>query len=169
MITPNAVQTTYAQYHTPAQVGMPASTHGWDIDTKLAEDPANAGIGFGLAVCQGTVSNMAATLGQLSGGAFVGITIRDATLANVDATYTDKYQDKENMGVVVRGDIWVAPQTNVAAGGNVYFNTVTGELGGSGISNAVQITGARWMTSYPETDIDGVTTGRLAVVRLNAI
>lgn len=160
------VQSTYARYMTPAQVGMPASTHGWDVDTCIAEDPAGDGIGFGLAVCRGTKSDQAATLGALSGGAFRGITRADITLANVDEATTDKYLDGDNMGVQSRGDIWVAPQTNVTAGGAVYFNSSTGELGASGISNAVLIAGAKWLSSYPETTHDQVTTGRLAIVRL---
>jgi hypothetical protein len=41
------------------------------------------------------------------------------------------------------------------------MNSVTGQLGASGISNAVLIKGCRWMTS-------AVTSG-LAVVRLNMV
>jgi hypothetical protein len=163
------VQSTYAQYHTPGQNGMPATMTGWDIDTRLAEEPAGTGIPFGRAVCQGLQSTMAATLGALSGGEFVGITRADPTLPNVNTTYTDKYSDGENMAVMVRGDMWVIPATNVTAGGDVYFNSSTGELGASGISNAVKINNAKWVTSYPETDIDLVVTGQLAIVRLTAV
>lgn len=169
MITPSPTQTTYNQFLTSAQVGMPASETGWDVDNRLAEDPAGTGIGFGLAVCQGTASDMAATLGQLSGGGFVGITRADPTLPNVDSAFTDKYQDTDNMAVQVRGDIWVAPATAaVVAGDPVYFNSVTGQLGDSGIANAVLIPNAKWMTSFPMTQAL-LPAANLAVVRLGAV
>jgi hypothetical protein len=171
MITPSPVQTAYQQYEGPGQVGMVATGLDSDIITRIAEDPAGTGIGFGLVVCQGTVSDMAATLGELSGGAVIGVTVADPTLPNlvdVNGQYTDKYSDKDNMAVMIKGDIWVKPATNVSAGGAVYFNSSTGELGDSGISNAVEITNARWVTTYPGTDTL-VTTGDLAIVRLKPL
>jgi hypothetical protein len=165
MIGSTPVQTTYSKYQRAGQVGMPASTTSWDADTYIADDPAGAGIGFGLAVSRGTASERACTLGQLSGGDFIGITMADNTLANLSASFTDKYADTENVGVLVRGDIFVVPATNVTAGGSVYYNSSTGQLGDSGISNAVQITNARWMSSYPATDPGGEPS-QIAIVRL---
>lgn len=170
MLRPSGpVQSSYTQFQGVAQVGMPASTRSWDADTRIAEDPAGDGIGFGLAVCKGTVAELAATLGALSGGAFLGITMADNTLANLSTATTDKYTDGENMGILTDGDIWVAPQTNVSVGGAVYFNSSTGQLGASGIANAVLIEGASWQSSYPAVRPELVATGRLAVVRLNGI
>jgi hypothetical protein len=168
MLTPAPVQTTYNQFLTSGQVGTPASETGWDVDNRIAEDPLGNGIGFGLAVCQGTFSDYGATLGQLSGGSFVGITRADPTLPNVDPAFTDKYRDTDNMAVHVRGDIWVAPATNVSAGGAVYYDSVTGQLGASGISNPVLIANAKWMTSYPMTS-PLIPAADLAVVRLGAV
>lgn len=161
MLTPGPVQSTYSQYLQAAQNGMLASTSGYDVDTKIIEDASGNGIGFGLAVSQSYVTDRGAVLGQLSGFAFVGITVSDVTLPNLSATFTDKYADKDNAGVLVRGDLWVTSSTIVAAGGNVYFNSVTGALGASSISNAVLIKGARWMTS--------AAAAGLAVVRLNMV
>lgn len=169
MLTPSSpVQTTYHQFQTPAQVGMAATMTGWDVDNRIAQDPGGNGIGFGLAVCQSHESDYAATLGALSGGAFVGITRADPTLANVSSTFTDKYRDTENMAVQVRGDIWVAPATNVTVGGPVYFNSVTGQLGASGIANAVLIPNAKWMTTVPMTE-PLINPVNLAIVRLGAV
>jgi hypothetical protein len=170
MITPAPVQTTYNQYETVAQNGMPASMTGWDADTKLAEAASPDGIGFGLAVSQSNIADRGAVLGQLSGGAFVGITMADQTLPNVTAGFTDKYQEGDNMAVLTRGDLWVDVVGVVAAGGSVYFNSVTGQLGPSGISNAVQITGAKWMTSNPaHAETAAPPRGSLAVVRLGIV
>lgn len=166
MIGSTPIQSTYKKYASAAQVGMPGSTIAFDSDTGIAQDSA---IGFGLAVCKGSDSDAAVVLGQPSGaGDFVGITMADNTLPNLAATQTDAYQEGENVGVLVKGDIWVAPQTNVDAGGAVYMNAATGQLGASGISNAVLIANAKWMTSYPMT-VPGVDNERLAIVRLGSI
>jgi len=167
MLTPPPVQTTYTQYINVGQNGMIASATGWDIDTRIAEAVTTAGIGFGLAVSQSLLTDRGAVIGQLSGGVFVGITAADPTLPNVVAGFTDLYNEGDNMAVLVRGDIWVITGDNVAAGGDVYFNSVTGQLGASGISNAVHVLGARWMTSVPSDDTRfTVETGNFAVCRL---
>jgi len=168
MIGSSPIQTTYTQYQKAGQAGMIASTIGWDIDSCIVDDPAGAGIGFGLAVSKGTASERAVTLGQLSGGDFVGITVADPTLPNLSATFTDKFQDTENVGVLVRGDIFVVPATNVTAGGAVYYNSSTGQLGDSGIANAVLISNAKWMSSYPATDPGGEAS-QIAIVRLGSL
>lgn len=170
MITPGAaVQSSYTQYQPVASVGMPATTSGWDVDTRIADDPVGtAGIGFGLAVCQATLhGDKSAALGQLSGSVFVGITRADPTQSNLTQSLVDHYLNGDNMPVFVRGDVWVAPKNTVLAGGAVYYNSSTGELGSSSISNAVLIANAKWMTSYPITGTL-LPTADLAIVRLGA-
>lgn len=161
MLTPNPVQTTYTQYLTAAQVGMPATTTGWDIDTKICEDlsvPA-VGIGFGLAVTGGTVhGDRSACLGTGSGKTFVGITVADPTLPNIATGFTDKYADGDNMGVLVRGDIWVVARDAVSAGDAGYYDPANGALGNASVSGATVIDDSRWMTS--------AVAGALAVIRL---
>ena len=176
MLTPSPVQTTYYRYLTVAQLGMPATTTGWDVDTRIAEDVASpkAGIPFGRAVSQGTLhGDRSAVLGTLSGKTFAGITAADVTLASslVAESDTDKYIDGDNMAVAIRGDWWVIAADAVAAGGPVYFNSSTGELGASGISNATQILGAIWVTSAPLAvgQLMKTEVGTLAVVRLAGI
>lgn len=161
MLTPNPVQSSYQQYINAGQNGMPASTTGWDVDTRICEDASGNGMGFGLAVSQSYVTDRGAVLGQLSGFNFVGITASDVTLPNVSSTFTDKYANGENMAVAVRGDWWVTVGTAVTPGTAVYYNSVTGVLGASSISNAVLIKGARWMTT--------AANAGLAVLRLNMV
>ena len=43
MLVPNPVQTTYTQYLTAGQNGMPATTTGWDVDTKICENVESPG------------------------------------------------------------------------------------------------------------------------------
>lgn len=168
MITPAPVQTSYTQYQPIGQVGLVADGSLSNIDTRIAESPSLAGIGFGLAVCQGTLrGDKAATLGQLSGGVFLGVTVADVSRGRFEGdTGPDKYADGENMAVLSVGDIWVAPSTTVAAGGNVYFNSVTGQFGPSSISNAVQVVNARWETSYPNPDSLVSNPNHVAIIRL---
>ena len=47
MLTPAPVQTTYQQYETIAQLGMPGSMVPWSVDNRLLEDPTGNGAGFG--------------------------------------------------------------------------------------------------------------------------
>lgn len=168
MFTPAPVQTTYQQYESVAQVGMPGSMVAWSLDNRILEDPAGNGVGFGLAVCQAFESDKACTLGQLSGGVFVGITRADVTLplATVPARAIDKFYQGDNVPVQTLGDIWVSPQTTVDAGNPVYFDSVTGELGDSGTSNAVLIPGAVWITSLPNAGQPTINFNGLAIVRL---
>jgi hypothetical protein len=176
MLIPPPVQTTYQQYMAFGQVGMSGSMVPWSIDTRLLEDPTGNGVGFGLAVCQGYKSDKGATLGQLSGGAFVGITHNDITLAlaftplaNGKLRARDTYYDTDNMGVQTLGDIIVAPVGVVASGSPVYFNTVTGQLGPSTIANGLVIANATWITSLPNGSQPLVPFAGLAMVRLGAM
>lgn len=172
MFTPAPVQATYQQYENVGQVGMPASMVLWSVDNRILEDPSGVGVGFGLAVCQGTESDKGCTLGQLSGGVFVGITRQDVTLPLAQLTpprVPDHFYDKDNVPVMTMGDMWVAPQTEVAAGSPVYFDSVTGELGDSSTSNAILIDNAIWITSLPNGSQPLVNFNGLAVVRLGSM
>jgi hypothetical protein len=175
MLTPSPVQTTYTRYINVGQVGMPATTTGWDISTRICEDLSSpkVGIGFGLIVTQGTLhGDRSAAVGQGSGSTVIGITAADHTLPSlVTGVAADHYSDGDNMAVMTRGDIWVTAADTVLAGGPVYYNSSTGALGASGISNATLLAGAMWLTGAPtaSTDIMKVEVGMLAVVRLVAL
>jgi hypothetical protein len=175
MLQSTPLQTTYQQYQSVGMLGRPATMVGWDDDTRLCEDPTGNGIGFGKAVCQGYKSDKGATLGQLSGGAFVGISAASVatplyatTPAGTVTRVVDTYYDTDNMPVCVHGDIWVAPTTHVNSGDPVFYNAVTGDLGNSGIANAVAITNSRWETSSPNSSQPTLNWGGLAVMRLGA-
>ena len=159
MLQPAPVQTTYTQYINAGQVGMPSTEFRWDIDTRLAEDPAAAGIGFGLAVSQGTLhGDRSACLGLLSGQVLVGVTVADQSLSTL--VFTDKYSDGDNMGVMVKGDIWVAVENAVTPETQVFFNNSTGQFGGTSAGHT-RVVNARWMTSQ-------ATANGLAVLRLTS-
>lgn len=144
------VQTSYSENIAAAVPGMPADAD-YSADTRICETAA--GIGFGVVVGQGA-DDKGAVLGTAN---FVGVTIRDKTLVN---SLGDKYAEKENMGVMTRGDIWVTVGGDVGAGGDVTYDATTGVLS-SAAEGASQnlVVGARWMTS--------ASSGGLAILRLS--
>jgi hypothetical protein len=145
------VQSAYTRYMPVAQVGMPASMHGWDIDTKLVETVA--GIGFGLVVSKGSADN-----GIIIGGAAaVGVTVRDIALSQVPGNLAaDLYARYANAGIMVVGDIWAIALNGSTANTGVLYDPVTGDLGKTA---GTALAGAIWMTT--------ASAGGLAIARLN--
>jgi hypothetical protein len=132
----NTLQSTYNQYATAA---LAAGTIADEIESQCGTYiMESASCGFGLAVSQGTADN-GATLG---GSAFIGVAVKDITLLHTTA---DRYEQYDNMAVLLEGDIWVTAGSNVVVGHPVYYNSSTGAFGNSGIANAVLIGGSRWL------------------------
>lgn len=143
-MTQNTVQSAYSRYTAAAgAAGAFATMSGWDADSRILE---SASAGFGLAVSQGVEDNAAI----LGGPTFVGITIRDVTLVH---DTPDRYEEGDTVGVAVRGDIWVVAAGAVEVGLQAYYNSSTGAVGGSGISNAVAIAGAKFLDTGAEGDL----------------
>lgn len=123
------VQQHYRPQIAPATAGLVANMMSAALKTKNCETAA--GIGFGLAVSQGTRDD-----GCILGGSkFIGVSVRDVTLglAPVDPlsdtpNTVDKYGPGTNVSILSRGDIWVIAGSNVAAGDAVSYNTTTGVL-----------------------------------------
>lgn len=129
------------------QEGMDDNTPGTvagnfdNARTSTGTCETEAGIGFGLAVARGTLSDR----GTVLGGAitdFRGVSIKDTTL--VSAT-PDKYLKPNSMGILESGEIWVEPSVAVAIGDPVHYDATTGVFKISGGSGPV--VGARWKTS----------------------
>ncbi len=140
----NTVQSTYGTRMPIGANGAPATTHGWDADTRIAEET----IGFGLAVSKGDLDNSVTKGGAL----YCGIAIRDVTLVHDTA---DQYEEGDNVAVATAGDFWITVEDAVVAQTAVLFNASTGQLGSGG---GTTIEGAYWVTS---ADAAG-----LAIVRL---
>jgi len=130
------VQTSYAPQQRAGIVGMLVNQVPHTVRSMTVETAA--GIGFGLAVSQGSRDGGCI----LAGSAFVGLSVRDVTLglAPVDPlsdtpNTLDTYGVYTEAAIMTRGDMWVAPQGAVAAGNSVYYNTTTGKLSASGSGN----------------------------------
>jgi hypothetical protein len=131
-------QTTYSERQRKA---FPGQTFGSDFEDVSRICETAAGIGFGLAVSQGSFDK-----GVVLGGAsedFVGISTKDITLVHALASL-DKYVQYENMGVRRRGMVWVTAGSAVSNGDAVHFNATTGALSNAG---GELLQGARWETS----------------------
>jgi len=133
------VQRTYRPQIAPAVAGMIADEVRASVDTRIVE--TSAGIGFGLAVGQGTKDDGCV----LGGSNFVGITVRDVTLDRlpidplsiaVNPAPVDTYQQYQNAGVLSTGRIWVVPGANVTAGDGLFYSTTTGVLTNSASGTA---------------------------------
>lgn len=168
MLNSGPVQTSYHQYSTVAQVGMPGDGTNYNVTTGILEDPSGAGVPWGLAVSRGTLhGDKSVVKGSLSGGTFVGILLRAGYQQNYGGTFADKFIDGDNVPYVDWGPIWVSPATtNVVTGHQVYFNSVTGELGDSSISNATAIPNSQWLNDKPNTDRPQLNFNGLAQVLL---
>lgn len=144
------VQSTYSENMAIAFPGMPADADH-SIDTRICETAA--GIGFGVAVSQGS-ADKGALIGGASAAVFVGVTVKDITVID------DEYAQYDNMGVMYRGTIWVTVGGDVTDGGDVTFASTTGVLSSAATSGTqFAIAGARWMTT--------ASSGGLAKLRLS--
>ena len=148
-----AVQSSYGTGLRPGLKGMIATEWGIDrkVENRIVED--TAGISFGRVVSKGT-----GVKGAVVGGALVdmlGVSVRDITLIAAAGQTVDKYQNKDNMGVLNEGDIWVVANSAVTAGTTVTYNTTDGTFAPA---TGVAINGSRWLTS--------AASGGLAIARL---
>jgi hypothetical protein len=143
-----SLQTSYSENMPVALVGQPAIPD-YEADSRIVETAA--GIGFGLAVSRGTGER-----GVVLGGTqFAGISLRDIT---IEGDTADEYADKSNIGVMVKGQVWVNAVDAVDAGDDVYFDNATGALSNAGDT---KIDGAVWESS--------ALAGGLAKVRLGGV
>jgi hypothetical protein len=114
-------------------VGMASDGLNHADDTKVVETAA--GIGFGLAVGQGTKEDGCIVGGPVAG--FIGLTMRDITLVRspIDPLSNtlapiDVYPQYANAAIRQRGHMWVLATSTVNPGDPLYYNTTTGALGG---------------------------------------
>lgn len=130
-------------YRDTMRNNAPGTIAGSGYDVKTGNCETDAGIGFGLAVSQGTISDDAVVLGGTLSG-FKGITVKDI---NRDTRSADKYQKYEEVGYLNRDEIWVVA-TGAVADGAVYFDGTTGAILASSGGGAIgPIPGARFKTS----------------------
>jgi hypothetical protein len=136
-------QTTYSERMAPPSPGTIAGAN-FDTTTGICETAA-PGIGFGLAVSQGTLSDQGVILGGTA-ATFRGVSVKDVTLrGDVASANLDHYQIPDNVAICHKGEIWVEPTVAVNANDPVWFDGATGTFNKS--TGIGPIKGARWKTS----------------------
>lgn len=134
------VQDTYQDNMAVAFHGMIADTAPSELFSRTAE----AALGFGYPVIQGTEDNEAAALAA-SSDTVVGVTVRTADQESNDISQYDAAL------LMRRGSMWVTVnQTGgVSAGDDVWLVVADGSFANAdvGTSGGVKINDARWETS----------------------
>jgi hypothetical protein len=96
-------------------------------------------IAFGVAVSQGPNDRDVLAGGTLAN--FIGVSVKDITL---EIAQGDSYAGHQNIGVLLKGEIFVKPTADVLANGGVFFDAATGAFGTSGSG---PIVGAHYVTA----------------------
>lgn len=120
------VQTTY---EARMRAGLPGLVKVLSYSTT-GICKAEGGIAFGIAVQrEATETEQGVIPGVATAQRFQGVSIRDVTL---DSRQEDKYADKQNVGILRVGEIWVQVSGSVAPGDAAAANTTTGVFGPAG-------------------------------------
>ena len=158
------MSTVVQQYYAPqiraGLVGMIADETGSEVTSRNNETVA--GIGFGLAVSQG-VADKSCILG---GSAFLGVSVRDVTLAlapidPLSNSYgtVDVYSEYETVAVLTRGRIWVKAEGDVAGGDALFYDATAGNFSNSASGEAAN--GSIVFTNQPAAGqtvvVEGIT------------
>lgn len=146
------VQSTYGDAQAQGVPGMIADMIPATMISRTCEDAA--GIGFGLAVAQGTDENGCSAFSS-GDTAIMGISVRERSVS----AGQDKFQQYESVRIMTKGAIFVTASVAVNPGDPVYVIPATGAFAKTSASSAVLIAGARW-------DTKTTTTNQLAKVRL---
>ncbi len=149
-----AVQTTYNATLLPGVAGAQATMIPATVISRNVEP--SAGIGFGVAVAQGTTDKGVVVFGGAN-TKYVGITMLDRSARGTTAN-PDFFAQRESARIMTKGDIWVNATVQVAAGDPVYLVAATGLFTNVATAN----------TAVPNARFDTSTTAanQLAVVRL---
>jgi hypothetical protein len=140
------VQSTYSDNIAAGYAGAIANQEHKVLISRTVEDAA--GIGFGLAVMQGT-EDKGCVIGD--GTDFLGVTVREQ---DTDPADPDVFAQYDSARIATKGVIWIANSGGVSAGDPVSL-LPAGALGTGG---SVEVANARWDTTAAD--------GELAQLRL---
>ncbi len=154
-----AVQSSYATTMRVAFAGLKGDTAPEVILTRQIETAG--GIGFGLAVSQGT-GDRQVRLGAGTIATFVGVTIVDQTAGSTAIsapTNVDQYQQGDLAAVMQAGSVWVLADGAVTAGSAATYTQATGRIGIKTVTGGI----VAMPNAYFETS---AADGALALIRI---
>lgn len=147
-----AIQTTYLDNIRAAVRGAIANMVPATLISRSVEDAA--GIGFGVAVTQGTADGGCTAFG--SGDTYImGVTVRERS---IDANDVDEFGQYTDARIMTKGCVWVPVATGCSAGDAAFVRPSNGDFQDSNANSAVAITGGVWDTS--------AEAGELALLRM---
>lgn len=139
-----AVQNTYLDRMPVAYAGMIATT----VPNTLVSYQAEAAIGFGRAVKQGTADNEV-DLADNASDDVIGIAVIDQSVDNETA---DTYPVGGSVNVLTIGEVYVTAGGTATAGTQVYMVPANGKFVSSSTDNLL-IPGATFTESGADTDL----------------
>lgn len=148
-----AVQTTYSDNISAAVAGQIVNCEPSDLISRTVE--TSGGLGFGIAVNQGSADKGCILAITGAAGAFIGATVRERSIDANDSNSFDQYTDAR---IMIKGVIWAVAATGCSAGDPVYVRPSNGAWQDSNANSGVLVPNARWDTS--------ATAGNLAQLRL---
>jgi hypothetical protein len=159
------VQRTYRPQQAPGVAGMIVDETRASVITRQCATAA--GIGYGLAVSQGTKDTDAV----IGGAAFIGLTVRDVTVDQIplDPLYSggpipvDTYPQYKDMGVMTTGHMWVQCLGGGATGvkgGDALFANAAGQLSNS--ASGTSATGSIVFSKIPANN-ETITINAVAI------
>lgn len=112
------IQSTYLDRQPVGYAGQIADLGLADVISREVED--SGGIGFGLAVIQGSADH-GVKLG--AAGEFIGLSVRDVSLP---PGQSDTYAQNDTAAVMIRGVMWAKALAAVTKGDPVYYTSAGG-------------------------------------------
>lgn len=157
-----AVQTSYVATMPIGFVGEIADLGLANVLSREAEN----GVGFGLAVIQGTADHGCKVGGD---GSFLGISVRDVTL---DSRRSDAYAQYDTVAVLDKGSIWVSPLVAVVPGDPVYrtpAGAITNVVGTRTASSAAKSGGNTGTGTMGAITVTGAVPDGVYALRITAL
>ena len=135
-----AIQSTYTDRHSEGRLGAIADGRHVNARSLTFVGATTADVlSFGIAVGFGAADGQCALAGTGFAGLVVASQVQDAQLAD------EAFVDRETVGLMSEGAMWVAPVVAVVAGDIVHFDAATGAIsntGGTLIADAIFETSA---------------------------
>lgn len=135
----------------------------YDLSTSVINSysvETAAGADFGIAVSRGTDKERQVVIGASD---LVGITVRSLDREGVGSTSEIKYAQKETVGTMAFGHIYVVCPTGCTAGDAVKATTATGVLdAGAASAGETQLDGAKWETTTAAGEVGVISITSVA-------
>lgn len=149
-------QTTYTEKHAAGYAGQISA----EIPSVILSRAAEVAIGFGKVLIKGTADKQVKLPTANGDTGYVGMSVRDPTARMVStAPTTDQYAIKDEVNMMIKGEMFVVAGANSAAGNPVFYLESDGSLTDVAATHYTQIPRAVW--------VDTVLSGAIGRIRID--